>query len=69
MYSCGPQDVIATYSQCLGWAGDNPVLDAYLFWGAEYWLAREQQGDPRYRQAFERVLAESGPVSGSAPGS
>ncbi len=69
MYSCRPEDVIATYSQCLGWAGDDVVMDAYLFWGAEYWLAREQQGDPRYRQAFERVLAESGPVSGSAPGS
>lgn len=70
MYSCRPEDVIATYSQCLGWAGrQRPVIECYLFWGAEYWLARERQGDPRYLRAFGRVLAESGSVSGSAPGS
>jgi hypothetical protein len=70
MYSCRPEDVIRNYSQGLGWTrAGHPVIDAYLFWGAEYWLAREQQGDPRYLRAFARVLAESGPVSGSAPGS
>jgi Beta-galactosidase len=69
MFSCRPEDVIATYRQCLSWAGRGTVLESYLFWGAEYWLAREQQGDPRYLRAFARVLTESGPVSGSAPGS
>jgi hypothetical protein len=37
------------------WHG--PALEAYLFWGAEYWVLRQQQGDPRYLQAFARVLA------------
>jgi hypothetical protein len=31
-------------------------VDAYLFWGAEYWVLRQQQGDPRYLRAFGRVL-------------
>lgn len=25
-------------------------------WGAEYWLARRRDGDPRYLRAFERVF-------------
>jgi hypothetical protein len=57
MYSCRPEDLIRTYSQCLRWAnGRGLVLDGYLFWGAEYWLARERQGDPSYLRAFARVL-------------
>ena len=32
------------------------VLDAYLFWGAEYWLLRDLRGDPSYLGAFARVL-------------
>ena len=35
---------------------ETVALDAYLFWGAEYWLLRERQGDPRYLRAFSRVL-------------
>jgi hypothetical protein len=31
-------------------------LSAYLFWGAEYWLRRARDGDPRYLRAFQRVL-------------
>jgi hypothetical protein len=34
-------------------------MQAYLFWGAEYWLLRERQGDGRYLAAFGRVLAEA----------
>jgi glycosyl hydrolase family 42 (putative beta-galactosidase) len=57
MSSCRPEDVIANYSQCLRWGrAQGLVLDGYLFWGAEYWLARERRGDPSYLRAFARVL-------------
>jgi hypothetical protein len=61
MYSCRPEDLITTYSRLLRQASEwRHVLDSYLFWGAEYWLARERQGDPSYLRAFARVLDESG---------
>jgi hypothetical protein len=57
MYSCLPEHVIENYSQCMRWNRQGPrTLDAYLFWGAEYWLLREGQGDPRYLRAFTRIL-------------
>jgi hypothetical protein len=57
MFSCPPEDVIGNYNRCLGWARRSGVsLGAYLFWGAEYWLLRQQGGDPRYLDAFTRVL-------------
>ena len=57
MYSCPPEDLIANYSQCMRWTeGRTFVLDGYLFWGAEYWLLRQRQGDPSYLRAFARVL-------------
>jgi Beta-galactosidase len=60
MYSCRPEDLIGNYSQCMRWSNQSGfVMDGYLFWGAEYWLLRERQGDPRYLRAFARVL-ESG---------
>lgn len=59
MYSCRPEDLITNYSRSVRWAGERSVLDAYLFWGAEYWLARDRQGDPSYLRAFARVLQES----------
>jgi hypothetical protein len=60
MYSCRPEDVVANYSQCLRWSGRGArVLDGYLFWGAEYWLLRDRQGDSRYLRAFARVLENS----------
>jgi hypothetical protein len=60
MYSCGPEDLIATYSACMRWpAGRRCVIEIYLFWGAEYWLLRERQGDPSYLRAFARVLESS----------
>jgi hypothetical protein len=37
----------------------DPLSWAYLFWGAEYWLLRAQGGDPRYVDAFARVLSEA----------
>jgi Beta-galactosidase len=60
MYSCRPEDLIGNYSQCMRWSNQNGfVMDGYLFWGAEYWLLRERQGDPRYLRAFARVLESS----------
>ena len=48
MYSCLPEQVIENYNQCMRWSTAGPcVLDAYLFWGAEYWLLRDRQGDPQ----------------------
>ncbi len=60
MYSCLPEHVIGNYSQCMRWnARGGAALDAYLFWGAEYWVLRQQQGDPRYLRAFARVLDQA----------
>ena len=57
MYSCLPEHVIENYSRCMRWnAQADGVLDAYLFWGAEYWVLRQQQGDPRYLRAFARIM-------------
>ena len=47
-------------------------LWAFLFWGAEYWLKRRDQGDDRYLAAFSRVLAGRlvrRPLTGRARGS
>jgi hypothetical protein len=59
MYSCLPEHVIENYSQCMRWnAQGGRALEAYLFWGAEYWVLRQQQGDPRYLQAFARIVED-----------
>jgi hypothetical protein len=58
MYSCRPEDLIRTWNECLRAGRMLPGgLWAYLFWGAEYWLLRRQQGDDSYLGAFARVLA------------
>jgi hypothetical protein len=60
MYSCPPEQVIANYNQCVGWNRGAPATaSGYLFWGAEYWVLRRRDGDPRYLRAFSRVLDES----------
>jgi hypothetical protein len=60
MYSCLPEQLVANYNQCLGWNDGAPTrIAAYLFWGAEYWMRRDIDGDPRYLAAFTRILAES----------
>lgn len=57
MYSCLPEHLIENYNQCMGWNRGAPSrISAYLFWGAEYWLLRQRDGDPRYLRAFTRVL-------------
>jgi hypothetical protein len=60
MYSCLPEHLIDTYNQ---WLTLNTrgaqALHAYLFWGAEYWVRRQQSGDPRYLEAFAHILEQS----------
>jgi hypothetical protein len=56
-YSCRPEDLIENYNRWMRWSrAADIVLDAYLFWGAEYWILRQRSGDPSYLRAFERVL-------------
>jgi len=60
MYSCLPEHLITNYNTCLACQGRRPAwLYAYLFWGAEYWMLRKQDGDASYLQAFERILEKS----------
>lgn len=60
MFSCLPEHVIENYNAGLRLGRAAPDgLWAYLFWGAEYWLRRNEQGDNRYLAAFSRVLAAS----------
>jgi hypothetical protein len=57
MASCPPERVIENYNRCLALARESgSALDAYLFWGAEYWLLRQRTGDARYLGAFQRIL-------------
>jgi hypothetical protein len=57
MYSCTPEQVIENYNHCMRWAGRaNFPLDAYLFWGAEYWTLRGRSGDSSYLDTFSRIL-------------
>jgi hypothetical protein len=58
MYSCLPEHVARNYNAAmrLGTTADGGPW-AVLFWGAEYWLKRRDQGDDRYLSAFARVLA------------
>ena len=59
MYSCLPEHVIGNYNQAMRGCHPASAPWAYLFWGAEYWLLRQQQGDPRYLSAVARILAEA----------
>ena len=60
MYSCPPERLIENYNQGMTLARTSGVrLEAYLFWGAEYWVLRQQSGDPRYLRAFARVLEQA----------
>jgi glycosyl hydrolase family 42 (putative beta-galactosidase) len=57
MESCPPERVIENYNRCLNLARQSGcALDAYFFWGAEYWLLRQQCGDESYLGAFKRIL-------------
>jgi hypothetical protein len=61
MYSCLPEQMIASYNRCVRWSRRTPPgASGYLFWGAEYWLLRARQGDDAYLRAFSRILAGAG---------
>jgi hypothetical protein len=61
MFSCLPEHVIENFNSAMLFGRQVPGgLWAYLFWGAEYWLKRRDQGDERYLAAFTRVLAAAG---------
>ena len=59
MFSCLPEHLITNYNTCMRWSQQECTLYAYLFWGAEYWALRKQNGDPSYLQAFARILEGS----------
>jgi hypothetical protein len=57
MASCPPERVIENYNRCVVQARESGrPLESNLFWGAEYWLLRQQAGDESYLGAFERIL-------------
>lgn len=58
-FSCPPERIIENYNECQRWLGRGRTFGTYLFWGAEYWVQRQRQGDPRYLEAFGRVLERS----------
>lgn len=58
VYSCLPEHIITNYNTCMRWSQQCPLY-AYLFWGAEYWVLRQQCGDASYLQAIARILEES----------
>ena len=58
--SCPPERIIQNYHDWLGWADrTHTELSGYLFWGAEYWVMRDQHGDGSYLDAFARILDQS----------
>jgi hypothetical protein len=58
--SCPPERVIDNYNRWMRWTRRVAApLEAYLFWGAEYWVLRNQSGDSSYLRAFERILEEA----------
>ena len=58
MFSCMPERIIDTYNTWMRWSRTTSLY-AYLFWGAEYWMLRQQSGDSSYMQAFARILEKS----------
>lgn len=60
MYSLLPERLIGNYNHTMSWqSGTDTKISTFLFWGAEYWLARDRDGDSSYLGAFRRVLDES----------
>ena len=59
MFSCGPDAVIRNYNAAMEWSSSAAPLEAYLFWGADYWILRDRSGDPSYLQAVNRILREA----------
>jgi hypothetical protein len=59
MYSCLPEHLVTNYNTCMRWSRSDASLYAYLFWGAEYWMLRQQSADSSYLQAFARILEQA----------
>jgi hypothetical protein len=59
MFSCRPGDAIRNYNAAMAWSTSDAPIEAYLFWGADYWVLRDRTGDPTYLQAIARILAEA----------
>jgi glycosyl hydrolase family 42 (putative beta-galactosidase) len=58
-HSCPPEDLIRNYNATMAWSASGPPLYAYLFWGAEYWLLRDRNGDSSYLKTFARILEQA----------
>ncbi|MGH7641827.1 MAG: beta-galactosidase [Candidatus Dormibacteria bacterium] len=58
-YSCPPERVIDNFNHCFRHTHGLLELDSYLFWGGEYWMRRQAEGDGSYLGAFRRILEES----------
>jgi hypothetical protein len=57
--SCPPERMVENYTRWKTWAARSGVpLEAYLFWGAEYWVLRRNGSDPSYLEAFRRLLED-----------
>jgi len=54
LFSCGPEQLIRNFNSAMAAMAMRP--EAYLFWGAEYWVLRSLSGDPSYLHAFARIL-------------
>jgi len=50
LFSCGPEQLIRNFNAAMA-----VKPEAYLLWGAEYWVLREQSGDRSYLEAFARL--------------
>jgi len=53
LFSCGPEQLIRNFNTAM-----TARPEAYLFWGAEYWVRRDRDGDASYLQAFARILEQ-----------
>jgi hypothetical protein len=47
---------VTNYNAWMQDVGQGALLYAYLFWGAEYWMLRNQNQDVSYLRAFVRIL-------------
>ena len=60
MYSCLPEQMIASYNRCQRWSRQAAVpARSFLLWGGEYWALRARQGDTSYLRAFGRLLEQA----------
>ena len=51
--SCTPADLVDNYNSCMTWVRQaHMALDAYLFWGAEYWLRASRRAIPATWKPF-----------------